>query len=61
MIIAYLMQPMAWLILLVVVLVLFGSRLPDAMRSLGSSVTSFKKGMKEGEGDDDDDSKRLDK
>lgn len=58
---ALIMQPMAWLILLVVALVLFGSRLPDAMRNLGSSVTSFKKGMKEGEGDDDDDSKRLDK
>ena len=58
---ALIMQPMAWLILLVVALVLFGSRLPDAMRNLGSSFTSFKKGMKEGEGDDDDDSKRLDK
>jgi sec-independent protein translocase protein TatA len=61
MVLAYLMQPMAWLILLVVVLLLFGSRLPDAMRNLGSSVTSFKKGMKEGEGDDDEDKKRLDK
>ena len=61
MIIAYLMQPTAWLVLLVVVIVLFGSRIPEMMRNLGSSVTSFKKGMKEGEGDDDDDSKRLDK
>ncbi len=61
MVLAYIMQPTAWLILIVVVLVLFGSRLPDAMRSLGSSVTSFKKGMKEGERDDDDDAKRLDK
>ena len=61
MVLAYIMQPTAWLILIVVVLVLFGSRLPAAMRSLGSSVTSFKKGMKEGERDDDDDAKRLDK
>ena len=61
MVLAYIMQPTAWLILIVVVLVLFGSRLPDAMRSLGSSVTSIKKGMKEGERDDDDDAKRLDK
>lgn len=33
----------------VVVLLLFGSRLPSAMRSLGMSVNSFKKGMKDGE------------
>ena len=32
-----------------VVLVLFGSRLPKVMRSLGSSITEFKKGVNEGE------------
>ena len=37
------------LIFAVVVLVLFGSRLPKVMRSLGSSVTEFKKGVNEGE------------
>ena len=33
----------------VVVLLLFGSRLPQTMRSLGKSVNEFKKGIKEGE------------
>jgi sec-independent protein translocase protein TatA len=37
------------IVLAVIVLLLFGSRLPSAMRSLGSSFNSFKKGMKEGE------------
>jgi TatA/E family protein of Tat protein translocase len=36
------------LIILVIVLVLFGaSRLPDLARSLGSSVSQFKKGIAE--------------
>lgn len=35
----------------VIVLLLFGSRLPSAMRALGGSFSSFKKGMKEGEED----------
>jgi sec-independent protein translocase protein TatA len=30
-----------------IVLLLFGSRLPSAMRSLGQSVTEFKKGIRE--------------
>jgi len=33
------------LILLVILLVLFGHRLPGMMRSLGRSVTEFKKGV----------------
>jgi sec-independent protein translocase protein TatA len=37
----------------IIVLVLFGSRLPKVMRSLGSSVTEFKKGVAEGNRDDD--------
>jgi sec-independent protein translocase protein TatA len=32
-----------------VVLLLFGSRLPSVMRSLGQSVTEFKKGTKDAE------------
>jgi sec-independent protein translocase protein TatA len=32
-----------------VVLILFGSRLPQTMRSLGRSVNEFKKGIREGE------------
>jgi sec-independent protein translocase protein TatA len=42
-----------WIVLLVVVLLLFGSRLPSVMRSLGRGVTEFKKGI-EGAGDDDE-------
>lgn len=33
------------LIVLVVLLLLFGSRLPSIMRGLGKSVTEFKRGM----------------
>ncbi len=40
------------LIVAVIVLVLFGSRLPKVMRSLGSSITEFKKGVNEGDGHD---------
>lgn len=47
-------------ILLVVVLLLFGNRLPETMRSLGKSVTEFKKGVREGESSaGDDEPKRV--
>ena len=36
-------------IVLVIVMVLFGNRLPGTMRSLGQSLVQFKKGMKEGD------------
>ena len=35
------------LVILIVAFLLFGSRLPGAMRSLGRSVTEFKRGMHE--------------
>ena len=39
-----------WGIILVIILVLFGGkRLPELARSLGKSISAFKKGMKEGE------------
>ena len=38
----------------VIVLLLFGSRLPSVMRSLGQSVTSFKSGL------NDDESQKAD-
>lgn len=43
--------PLHWLILLVVVFLLFGNRLPSVMRSLGQGLVEFKKGM---QGIDDD-------
>ncbi|MEW4528573.1 twin-arginine translocase TatA/TatE family subunit [Maioricimonas sp. JC845] len=41
--------PYQLIILAIIVLLLFGKRLPDTMRSLGRSITEFKKGVKEGE------------
>ncbi|MBI1979610.1 MAG: twin-arginine translocase TatA/TatE family subunit [Elusimicrobia bacterium] len=39
-----------WIIILVIVLVLFGGKkLPELSRSLGKSISAFKKGIKEGE------------
>lgn len=34
-----------WLVVMVIVLLLFGNRLPSVMRSLGRGVVEFKKGM----------------
>ena len=42
------------LILAFIILLLFGSRLPSAMKSLGMSVNSFKKGMQEEEKNETD-------
>jgi sec-independent protein translocase protein TatA len=44
-----------WAIILVVVLVLFGGRLPSVARSLGQSIVEFKKGIKELEDHSNDD------
>lgn len=37
--------PMELMIILVILLVLFGSRLPSLMRNLGRGVVEFKKGI----------------
>lgn len=37
------------IVILVIVLVLFGSRLPSVMGGLGQGIRNFKKGMKEPE------------
>ncbi|MCR9244065.1 MAG: twin-arginine translocase TatA/TatE family subunit [bacterium] len=39
---------MEWIIILVVILLLFGHRLPGMARSLGSGITEFKRGLKDG-------------
>ena len=36
-----------WIIILVVALLIFGKRLPDIARSVGKSLTAFKKGIHE--------------
>jgi sec-independent protein translocase protein TatA len=36
-----------WLIVLFIVLILFGRRLPTVARSLGQGISSFKKGLNE--------------
>lgn len=50
---AFLGTPGPWQVLIVamVVLLLFGNRLPSVMRSLGEGITEFKKGIKGGETD----------
>jgi sec-independent protein translocase protein TatA len=46
--------PTELIIILAIVLLLFGSRkLPDLARSLGKSSKEFKKGLQEGEQDDE--------
>jgi sec-independent protein translocase protein TatA len=54
------MQPLAffgrgedWLLVLLIIVILFGStRIPQVARSLGRSVSEFKKGVREGENDE---------
>ncbi len=48
--------PMHWLIILVVILVLFGGRkIPELMRGMGEGVRGFKEGM---HGEQSDSSRR---
>lgn len=54
---AFALSPFHLLVFLVIVLLLFGNRLPETMRSLGKSVTEFKKGVKEG--NEEDEPKRV--
>ncbi|MBL8726700.1 MAG: twin-arginine translocase TatA/TatE family subunit [Planctomycetes bacterium] len=37
-----------WIIILLVILLLFGHRLPGMARALGSGITEFKRGITEG-------------
>ncbi|MEI6564149.1 MAG: twin-arginine translocase TatA/TatE family subunit [bacterium] len=58
------MRNLGWpelLIILFVVVLLFGAKkLPDLARSLGKSLSEFKKGREEGEKPDSKDHKQLD-
>jgi sec-independent protein translocase protein TatA len=57
------MSPSIWQILIVVavILLLFGGRkIPRLMKDMGSGITSFRKGLKEGtDGDASDDKKGI--
>jgi sec-independent protein translocase protein TatA len=46
--------PFEWIIIGAVALLLFGSRLPTVAKSIGQSIVSFKKGLKEATDDVDD-------
>lgn len=39
--------PMTAIVVGIIVLLLFGNRIPSLMRNLGQGITEFKKGMKE--------------
>ncbi|MEX2318190.1 MAG: twin-arginine translocase TatA/TatE family subunit [Pirellulales bacterium] len=54
-------NPWTMLILLAIVLLLFGSRLPALARSLGQSLVEFKKGMKELEDKSDEEPSKKDR
>lgn len=50
------------LVVLAVILLMFGSsKIPQLMRSLGSGISEFKKGVKEGEREDKEESPPLPK
>ena len=41
--------PVELIIVLAIMLILFGNRLPSVMRSLGQGITEFKKGIRDDE------------
>ncbi|MHB1034327.1 MAG: Sec-independent protein translocase subunit TatA/TatB [Pirellulales bacterium] len=52
------MGPLELIIVAMIILLLFGNRLPGLMRSLGQSITEFKRGVKEIESETDDAAKK---
>ncbi len=63
--ITYPLAMLGWwelLIIVLVILLLFGGKkIPELMKGLGKGVSSFKKGIKEGEEDADDQTPKDDK
>jgi sec-independent protein translocase protein TatA len=53
--------PTEWIVVLVVALLIWGRRLPEIARSMGKSVSEFKKGIKEAEQAGDDVSREIHK
>jgi sec-independent protein translocase protein TatA len=53
-ILAWMPGHLEWLIILIVALLLFGRRLPEIARSMGKSLTEFKKGINEAKDSADD-------
>jgi len=51
MVFAFFDSPVQLIVLLIIALLIFGHKLPSVARSLGTSVSEFKKGVKEGEAD----------
>ena len=51
MVFAFFDSPIQLVVLLIIALLIFGHKLPSVARSLGTSVSEFKKGVKEGEMD----------
>ena len=47
-VLAFMMGPVEWCIVLVVAVLIFGRRLPDIARKAGKSLSEFKKGVREG-------------
>lgn len=52
--------PFEWVVILVVMLLLFGRRLPEVGKSLGKGIVEFKKGLKGVEDEIDTQSKKPD-
>ena len=46
---AFMMGPFEWGVVLVVAVLIFGRRLPEIARKAGKSLSSFKKGVREGQ------------